>query len=96
MIKGLMDIGDVNEYLGWSEDTIKVLIEEQKFPGMMIDDDWFFSRSLIDKWVEEFVDTFKGQILKKEALESGRFEMKGEKLKGGLASEEEMEESFDV
>ncbi len=76
MAKGLMSLEEVSEYLDWSEDTIKELIAAEELLGVRIDDDWFFSRLLIDRWVEKFVERFKWQILEKNALESGRFKKK--------------------
>ena len=92
MAKGLMNLEEVSEYLGgWSEKTIKVLAEEKKlgifkFPGVMIGSKWFFSRSLIDKWIEEFVKKFRGQTLEEEALIK-----KIKESEGGAMTKEEME-----
>ncbi len=64
MAKGFMDIEEVSKYLGWPEEMVEGLASELK--RVKIDGEWFFSRSLVDKWIEKFVEESNGQAFTKK------------------------------
>ncbi len=72
-MNGFMDIGDVSEYLGWEEATVTNLVTAKELTGVKMKDkkgkdNWLFSKSLIDKWIEDFVKKFEGETLEEKTL----------------------------
>lgn len=72
MQKELMNLQEVSEYLGWQKIRIQNLIRSQSFPATQIGDELFFNKPLVDRWIQDLMDRFKGQTIEKKELDRGR------------------------
>ncbi len=53
MIKAIMNVDEVADYLGFSSKKIYNLIESYKIPASKIGGQYRFAKDLIDKWVKD-------------------------------------------
>lgn len=57
MDKEVMTAADLAEYLGFSKNWIYRKAEAGEIPATRFGNRWRFKRSVIDKWVEERIET---------------------------------------
>ena len=55
MVKEIMTVGDLAEYLGFSKNWIYRKAEAGELPATRLGNRWRFKRSVIDRWLEESV-----------------------------------------
>ena len=66
MARGFMSLKEVSEYLDFTEKMVEELMKVGQLKMVEIGGERLFSRSLIDKWIEKFVEESSGQAFKKE------------------------------